>query len=239
MTPEEFVEHYENYLIGDIAAMMEKADQKDEQGKLGNQMAVPIALSIFSGLDIFGFLMRNTETFPKNICNELKDSSVNIAYAMLWYDFGFPSFNIEYVPGASVKKRCDDKNYKELQETALYKFIKKYRHGMAHTFFPKSLDISNSKDYETAALLFKINDILTLNVRKFCSNFRDFLTAFKKNLSSDTQFYRGINENINRAFKQENDIIDFMSKISLIPKFDESFIHENCTATPKTTSYPK
>jgi len=238
MTPEKFVKHYEKYLLGDIAAMIEKADQKDEKGNLGNQMAVPIALSIFSALDIFGFLMRNNETSPKNICIELKDSSVNIAYAMLWSDFGFPCFDIQSVPGASYKNRKLDSNYIRFQATELYKFIIIYRQGMAHTFFPKSFAISNAKDYKSLELLFTKKGVLIFNVRKFHSNFKGFLTKFKRELTSNHDFYQRIEENINRTFKNKSIFDEFSSQISAIPKFSQSIPDENHITPPPTTMYP-
>jgi len=238
MNPNEFIEHYEKYLLGDIDAMMEKADQKDEQGKLGNQMAVPIALSIFAALDIFGFLIRYIEAVDTNVVNEIKDSTVNIANSMLWSDFGFPAFEIQNVPRTSVKNRTKNQYFIDFQATALYKLIDIYRHGMAHTFFPKSFTISNAKDYELLELLLSKNGVLIFNVRKFHLNFNDFLTKFKRELASDLKFYQIIEENINRSFKIESTFDEFSAQISAIPKFNESFHGENNTTLPETTSLP-
>ena len=113
-----FIEYYEKYLIGDIDAMIEKADEKSD----GNQMAVPITFSIFSCLDVFGFLMRYKKD-SNNSKEELNKTSLNIAYAMLkWNGFGFPQFDIQNSPNKSNNK-------------LLFAFIEIYRNVIIHNSF--------------------------------------------------------------------------------------------------------
>lgn len=223
MNPNEFIEHYEKFLLGDIDAMMEKADQMNSEGKFGNQMAVPIAFSIFASLDIYGFLIRNSETDEKNVKNELKDSTVNIAKSMLWYNFDFPEFEIQNVPSTAVKNRTKKQSFIDFQATALYKFIDIYRHGIMHTFFPKAFTISNKKEGESRELFYKKDGILVFNVRKFHSNFKSFLAEIKNQLTTDANFNQRIEENINRVFKNDSSFDDFLNKIFEIHTFNHSY----------------
>ena len=213
MKPIEFIEYYEKFLLGDIEAMMEKADHQNADGKFVNQMAVPIAFSIFSSLDIYGFLISNTETDEKEVKKELKDSTVNIAKSMLWYNFGFPEFEIQNVPCTAVKNRTKKQSFIDFQATALYTFIDIYRNGIMHTFFPKAFIISNKKEDESRELFYRKEGILVFNVRKFYSNFKSFLAEIKNQLTTDANFSQRIGENINRVFKNYSSFDDFLSKI--------------------------
>lgn len=208
MTSIEFVAYYEKYLIGDIDAMIEKANQESE----GNQMAVPITFSIFSCLDIFGFLMRNEEMDPIKIEKEFKkDNTLNIAYAILkWNGFGFPEFDIQKVPNKSNNE-------------ILFRFIDIYRHGIMHTFFPKDFSLSNKKEDESYELFYKAGDNLVFNVRKFYLCFKDFIKELKEELSSNKVFNNHIEANINLVFKKDNSFDDFFENISKIEKFSHSF----------------
>lgn len=220
MTSIEFVEYYEKYLLGDIDAMMEKADKESE----GNQMAVPITFSIFSCLDIFGFLMRNEEKDPIKIEKEFKkDNTLNIVYAILkWNGFGFPEFDIQNVPNKSNNE-------------ILFRFIDIYRHGIMHTFFPKDFSISNKKDDESYELFYKAGDNIVFNVRKFHSCFKDFIEEFKKELSLNESFNNHIEENISLVFKKDNSFSDFYENITKIEKFSYSYCS---TITVETTPTP-
>ena len=220
MTPIEFVAYYEKYLIGDIDTMMEKADQESE----GNQMAVPITFSIFSCLDIFGFLIRNEEKNPIKIENEFKkNNTLNIVYAILkWNGFGFPEFDIQNVPNKSNNE-------------ILFRFIDIYRHGIMHTFFPKDFSISNKKEDESYELFYKAGDNLVFNARKFFLYFKDFIKEFKDEISSDKVFNNHIEVNINLVFKKDNSFSDFYENITKIEKFSYSYCP---TATVETTPTP-
>lgn len=220
MTPIEFVAYYEKYLIGDIDTMMEKADQESE----GNQMAVPITFSIFSCLDIFGFLIRNEEKDPIKIEKEFKkNNTLNIVYAILkWNGFGFPEFDIQNVPNKSNNE-------------ILFRFIDIYRHGIMHTFFPKDFSISNKKEDESYELFYKAGDNLVFNARKFFLYFKDFIKEFKDQISSDKVFNNHIEVNINLVFKKDNYFSDFYENITRIEKFSYSYCP---TATVETTPTP-
>lgn len=220
MTPIEFVAYYEKYLIGDIDTMMEKADQESE----GNQMAVPITFSIFSCLDIFGFLIRNEEKDPIKIEKEFKkNNTLNIVYAILkWNGFGFPEFDIQNVPNKSNNE-------------ILFRFIDIYRHGIMHTFFPKDFSISNKKVDESYELFYKAGDNLVFNARKFFLYFKDFIKEFKDQISSDKVFNNHIEVNINLVFKKDNSFSDFYENITKIEKFSYSYCP---TATVETTPTP-
>lgn len=220
MTPIEFVAYYEKYLIGDIDTMMEKADQESE----GNQMAVPITFSIFSCLDIFGFLIRNEEKDPIKIEKEFKkNNTLNIVYAILkWNGFGFPEFDIQNVPNKSNNE-------------ILFRFIDIYRHGIMHTFFPKDFSISNKKVDESYELFYKAGDNLVFNARKFFLYFKNFIKEFKDQISSDKVFNNHIEVNINLVFKKDNSFSDFYENITKIEKFSYSYCP---TATVETTPTP-
>lgn len=220
MTPIEFVAYYEKYLIGDIDTMMEKADQESE----GNQMAIPITFSIFSCLDIFGFLIRNEEKDPIKIEKEFKkNNTLNIVYAILkWNGFGFPEFDIQNVPNKSNNE-------------ILFRFIDIYRHGIMHTFFPKDFSISNKKEDESYELFYKAGDNLVFNARKFYLCFKDFIKELKVELSSNKVFNNHIEVNINLVFKKENSFSDFYENITKIEKFSYSYCP---TATVETTPTP-
>jgi len=224
MTSKVFIEYYEKYLIGDIDAMMEKANQESE----GNQMAVPITFSIFSCLDIFGFLIRNT----KKDCELLYDTTINIATSILKSDFGFPEFDIEKIHGLHKKDRKSQPVYIEFRETALYEFIDIYRNGIMHTFFPKDFSISNKKEDESYELFYKVGDNLVFNVRKFYLCFKDFIKEFKEELSSDKIFNNNIEVNINLFLKKDDSFDDFFENISNIEKFSHSLCP---TTTVETT----
>jgi len=205
MTSIEFVSYYEKYLIGDIDAMMEKADQ--EIG--GNQMAVPITFSIFSCLDIFGFLMRNTENEMKKVKSVLTNSKENISYSILkWNDFGFSDNEIS--------------NNRDI----LSKFIEIYRHGIMHTFFPKTFSISNSKEGELNELFYKINHELVFNVRKFYSYFKNFIEKIKQEISSNKSCCKQIEDNINIIFKSNYSFEEFYETITKIEHFNQQFVNE-------------
>lgn len=227
MTSKEFIKYYEKYLIGDIDAMMEKADQESK----GNQMAVPITFSIFSCLDIIGYLIRNT----KDDCKLLKDTTVNIATSLLWSNFGFPEFDIKKVHDLNMKNRNNQAVYVEFRETLLFKFIDIYRNGIMHTFFPKEFSISNKKENESYELFYKSGDKVIFNVRKFYSYFKNFIKEFKKELSTNKDFNNHIEENINLVFKKNNSFDDFYENITKIEKFSHSFCP---TTTVETTPSP-
>lgn len=219
MTSSNFIEYYEEYLIGDIDAMMEKADQES----VGNQMAVPITFSIFSYLDIFGFLMRYEEKDYNKRKEELKKTSLNIAYAMLkWNGFGFPEFDFQNPPSKSNNK-------------LLFTFIEIYRNGIIHTFFPKNFEISNKKINETYELFYKANDSLVFNVRKFYICFKDFIKEFKEELIANKDFNNHIEKNINLVFKKDNSFNYFFKEISEIEKFSLSV---SSTITVETSKAP-
>jgi hypothetical protein len=240
MHSNELIEHYEKYLFKDIDAMMLKADQKNDKGELGNQMAVPVTFSVFAALDVFGFLIRNTQTVVKLVEKELHDTCVNIAYSMLWSNFDFPDFDIQIVSNILPSKRAKDQQYIDFQKTALYKFIKIYRNGIMHTFFPKAFSISNCKANggELHELFYRMDGILVFNVRKFHSNFQNFIAEFKNKLASDTNFNQRIEENIKWVFKADSPFDEFLMKIIEIHKFSYSFNSENNTTTFDTTKFP-
>ena len=69
--------------------------------------------------------MRNIEDQEKKVKSELTNSKQNISYSILkWNDFGFSNDEIQ--------------NHTDI----LLKFIEIYRHGIMHTFFPKSFSKS-------------------------------------------------------------------------------------------------
>ena len=227
MTPIEFVAYYEKYLIGDIDTMMEKADQESE----GNQMAVPITFSIFSCLDIFGYLIRNT----KDDYELLHDTTVNIATSLLWSNFEFPEFDIKKVHDLEIKNRNKQPAYVEFRKTVLFEFINIYRNGIMHTFFPKDFSISNKKYDESYELFYKAGDNLVFNARKFYLYFKDFIKELKDQISSDKVFNNHIEVNINLVFKKDNSFSDFYENITKIEKFSYSYCP---TATVETTPTP-
>lgn len=221
MRPEELVVFYEKYLIGDIDAMMEKAEQ--EIG--GNQMAVPITFSIFSCLDILGFLMRNEEFEKSKWSVEFKkNNTLNIAYSMLkWNQFGFPEHDMQI-----VLNKTD--NYQ------LFNFIDIYRHGIIHTFFPKYFSLSNIKEDELRELFYKIDINLVFNVRKFYFCFKEFILRFKEELISNEVFNIQVKRNTNLWINIDNNFDDFKKGILNIEKFNLNF---PVTTTYETTHPPK
>jgi hypothetical protein len=227
MKPCEFIEYYEKYLLGDIEVMMEKADEQDG----GNQMAVPVSFSIFSALDKFGFLLRNT----KDDCELRKDTTVNIATSLLWSDFGFPEFDIQKVPDMNEKNRKKHSDYVKFQETALYEFIDIYRNGIIHNFFPKYFSISNDKNIELNELFFKIDDNLVFNVRKFFFCFNKFILKFNKELETKKEFNLQVEKNIKLLANKETEYDVFHEKISKIEKFNYSYC---ITTSVDTTPVP-
>lgn len=229
MTPNEFVEYYEKYLIGDINAMMEKADQENNVDEFRNQLAVPITSAIFSILDVFGFLIRNDENDESKVKIEFKkNNSLNIAYAILkWNGFGFPEYDIQNLPN----KTDNDE---------LFKFINIYRHGIMHTFFPKAFSISNVKEGESRELFYKIDNDLVFNVRKFYLCLKSFIESFKNELLENIVFQQKIEKNINLAFNADSMYNDFNIKISQIPIFNVNYSSENVvTTTEETTKSPQ
>jgi hypothetical protein len=210
MKPIEFLTYYKKYLIGDIDTMIEKADQESE----GNQMAVPITFSIFSCLDIFGFLMRNTDNDMKKIKSELTKSKQNISYSILkWNYFGFSNDETDMI----------------------LKFIEIYRHGIMHTFFPKDFSISNKKEDESYELFYKVGDNLVFNVRKFYLCFKSFIEHLDNELLNNKLLNEQIEKNINLAFAKDISFSDFYKNISKIEKFNNQY---SPTTTVETTPSP-
>lgn len=224
MTPIEFVAYYEKYLIGDIDSMMEKADQESE----GNQMAVPITFSIFSCLDIFGYLIRNT----RDDYELLHDTTLNIATSLLWSNFEFPEFDIKKVHDLETKNRNKQPAYVEFRKTVLCQFIDIYRNGILHTFFPKDFSISNNIEDESYELFYKSGDNLVFNVRKFHACFKSFIENFKNELTTNKDFNNQIEDNISLVLKKDNSFSNFYDNITKIEKFSYSC---SPTTTVETT----
>ncbi|MHA8070899.1 hypothetical protein V7S77_03160 [Aquirufa ecclesiirivi] len=213
----ELLENYEKFLLGDLIAIVEKADTHTKENPV-NQMAAPTAISIFSALDILGFLMRFQspenvdlgegfiEDINKRLRNEIGYSSANIAYSMLkWDNFQFGRFGEINVPEFKKQKQvCNI-----FRESSIAMFIDVFRNGIGHTFFQKKFIIDNSKKrdiYVKNELLFiNANDEVVFNVRTFNDCFKVFFYKLQREYSYDSMLKSQIDENLILLISYLND----------------------------------
>jgi hypothetical protein len=180
----EYLQKLDDYLIGDLDNMIEKADEVEKNAKddqIINQLSVPITMSIFSALDVVGFLLRNTEhtKCEKNIVSYKK----NISYSLLkWDSFGLSKLGFSY---SDLMLIIDSDNFeKKFISTNLFHFLNNFRNGMAHSFFHKNFYINNQKKYEGNDLFFCSGENLYFNVRAFYKSFKCFYSDLKKYLDN-------------------------------------------------------
>lgn len=191
MTYVDFLQHYRKYLIGDLKEMIAKADSNSLINFFSrtqkNHFSAPIAISIFSFLDIFGFLIRNNIFCPagtlnpyydKNIEDEIKSTSANISFALI---SGGEYFNlsplwINYQQLSSIDRlKKGTSEFHQYRGSSLNKFISTFRHSMAHSYLQKSFHISNSKLIAEKPIFFcNEKDDMIFNVRKFYNSFITF-----------------------------------------------------------------
>ena len=157
MTYEDFIKHYRKYLIGDLKSMIEKADSKSLADIFSctqkNHFSSPITISIFSFLDIFGFLIRNNIFCPagtskpfnvKDIEDEIKNTTSNISFALISGDeyFNLSLLCLNYKQLSSNNRlRKGTAEFQQYCSSNLNKFISTFRHSMAHSFLQKSFHI--------------------------------------------------------------------------------------------------
>jgi hypothetical protein len=188
MTYEDFIKHYRKYLIGDLKSMIEKADSKSLADIFSctqkNHFSSPITISIFSFLDIFGFLIRNNIFCPtgtskpfcvKDIEREIKSTTANISFALISGDeyFNLSQLCLNFNQLSSINRlKIETSEYNQYRSSSLNKFISTFRHSMAHSFLQKSFHISNSKLIAEKPIFFcNEKDDMIFNVRKFYNSF--------------------------------------------------------------------
>ena len=191
MTYEDFIKHYRKYLIGDLKSMIEKADSKSLADIFSctqkNHFSSPITISIFSFLDIFGFLIRNNIFCPtgtskpfyvKDIEIEIKSTTANISFALISGDeyFNLSPLCLNFKQLSSINRlKKDTSEYNQYCCSSLNKFISTFRHSMTHSFLQKSFHISNSKLIGEKPIFFcNEKNELIFNVRKFYNSFITF-----------------------------------------------------------------
>lgn len=188
MTYEDFIKYYRKYLIGDLKSMIEKADSKSLADIFScsqkNHLSSSITISIFSFLDIFGFLIRNNILCPtgtskpfyvKDIEIEIKSTTANISFALISGDeyFNLSPLCLNFKKLSSINRlKKDTSEYNQYCSSSLNKFISTFRHSMAHSYLQKSFHISNSKLIREKPVFFcnEKNDLI-FNVRKFYNSF--------------------------------------------------------------------
>lgn len=206
---QEYLQKLDDYLIGDLDNMIEKADEVEKNAKeeqIINQLSVPIAMSIFSALDVIGFLLRNKEEdkYKTNITS----SSVNIAYSIYKWD----SFGLTKLETIDIEKLSKD----YLKNTIINSFINNFRHGMAHSFFHKNFYINNKKIYEENNLFFFSGEYLYFNVRAFYKSFKIFYSDLKKYLENQDNIPL-FDKNLQFLINHNNeDVLAFKLKLKTI-----------------------
>jgi hypothetical protein len=149
----QYFEYVDAYALRDLERMLESADYSSQYHRL----AVPIAQSCFSLLDISGFLLRDLGSHS-NPANELKNSSMNIERSLSLFFSG------------------------KLSQIERNVLIQLYRNGSVHTFFPKYVGIHNTLG---GPILVKKNGIYNLNVNPLCTlliqRLRELFNDFQAN----------------------------------------------------------
>ena len=223
----EYLQKLDDYLIGDLDNMIEKADEVEKNAKEGqmiNQLSVPIAMSIFSALDVIGFLLRNKE---EDKCKaNITSSSVNIAYSIYKWD----SFGLTKLESIDIEKLSKD----NLKNTKISSFINNFRHGMAHSFFHKNFYINNKKICEENNLFFCSGENLYFNVRAFYKSFKIFYSDLKKYLENEDNILL-FDKNLQLLINHNNeDVFAFKLKLKTI-YCDEPTVYEGMSGTSGTS----
>lgn len=145
----------EMYALYDLNQMLAKAEY--ESGAFG-RLAIPIALTTFSLLDLFGFLTR--ENINKRTSASIKDTKGNISWSLELF--------------FSNSLETDEKEI----------IIEIYRHGVVHSFFPKLSNIRNSKD---GPMLSQNGTTCDFNVYPFSKIFIDEVKRFALKAKDDIE----------------------------------------------------
>jgi|LakMenEpi03Aug12_release.lakeMendotaPanAssembly.Ray.scaffolds.fasta_scaffold248903_2 hypothetical protein len=244
----DFFSTYRKYLLGDLTAMINKADSKCFFKRIfgyeTNYISVPIANSIFSFLDIFGFLIRNNIFLESNGTNnsgkidtEINNTSVNISYSLITGEEYFKLNQLcpDYQQLKANSRLTKNSNeYNVYIKSTLHKFIKSFRHSMAHSFLHESFYITNLKSSMNQEIFYCDKDQkLIFNVRKFYNSFKLFFNS----IESDPNHY-----NINTVDFEKNlryylnkNLID---SAVLDPALKSIYcsIHNNTTTTQTTAA---
>lgn len=152
-----------DYLVGDILEL-EKIKKNEYTGLRG--CTIPLAMTVFSGVDLLGFLFGN---------NKKTDETEN---------HFFEFFRIS--ESSFIKNQYNKVNIKKL---ALY------RHGIMHTFFPKfqgnKIGICKS---DSESLFITDSFIESLNVSVFSNDFKIAVSYFEELImkNSDEKFFDNI-----------------------------------------------
>jgi hypothetical protein len=161
------------YTLKDLEKMLECVDYTHSHQRL----AVPIALTCFSLLDIVGFLIRDIDTMniegeqPEskncsntyNHSNPLKDTKANL------------ECSLKYFFGEEIKQLERDR------------LINLYRHGIIHSSFPKNSGIHNSPERKeiitsSGILDFNVNPFCKILINKFRDKFKILLDTPKREI---------------------------------------------------------
>jgi hypothetical protein len=123
-----------NYVLGDLQRLTHEVRPEGVAGLRG--CTVPLALALFSVIDLFGYLLRDDEINPRK---------------------GETFKNFRYL--FSEEAELFPKDYAENDEM----IVKIFRHGVTHQFFPKS-PTGISKAGLQYPLITEIQGVVSLNV---------------------------------------------------------------------------
>lgn len=228
MTYQEFIQHYNNYVLGDLKSMIDKADCKvNSDSNLDSfKMAIPISMTIFSVYDILGFLIRYEHK---------EDSHLNLFIKIRgWFYRDLKTENFEIELGKTTKNiraafqwsKFEDLNF---NSESISIFIQVFRNSMMHSFFQSHFDISNIEEMKEENLFYCINTNLVFNVRKFYLLLNLFIDKLTKELSQNIQLQTKFENNINL-------LLMFRSSSNKLIKFEKKMKDKYCSQTTTITT---
>lgn len=180
----------------------------DHQGKLifeiRNKTAVPVSMSIFSVLDFVGFLLR-FENEIDDLSKEIKRSAENIKKCLLM------------------------KPFDEYMFTNKDLFIKIFRNGIAHTFFPSNYRLSFNDEDKQNDIFYCVSDEFVFNVARFYKDFMHFFVDLKIKLEEDLEWSIKFNLNLNI-------VLDFYNRIPNLLEFENDLKRYYYNTSTTTTS---
>jgi hypothetical protein len=143
-----FANEVSNYILGDIDRLTNEVRPDEKTGLRG--CTVPLAMMVFSVIDLFGYLCRDDKDARKT------DTLKNFQYLMSEAAGLFP---------AAYNDNCE-------------KIVKLFRHGLIHQFFPKASVISKS-GLERPLIFENSEGVPTLNVDVLSKDIRVALDKLK------------------------------------------------------------
>jgi hypothetical protein len=161
----------QDYAVIDLKRMLDSADYESKYGRL----AIPIALTTFSILDIIGSLIKERNSIKKNGDKGIKE---NLTSAFTYF----------YSDTIKIK------NFGMV--------INLYRHGMSHLFFPKGVGIHNTN--KVSNIITSDGEIYNFNVNPFANKLikklDDYDKIIKDNWENIVLNYPIYEERINKDF---------------------------------------